>query len=147
MVAAERDDVAFLVLLAAPGIRGDELLYLQAARLAKAGGAPAFAVAANRKLQERLFAVLRSEADPDAARGELAELLAPLGEAAANAQLDMVGSAWFRFFVNHDPAPVLRAVACPVLALGGSLDLQVPPDENLGAIAAALEAGRTPTSR
>ena len=41
----------------------------------------------------------------------------------------------------YDPAPTLRKVTCPVLALNGELDLQVPSSLNLPAIKKALEAG------
>jgi fermentation-respiration switch protein FrsA (DUF1100 family) len=48
---------------------------------------------------------------------------------------------WWRFFLSHDPRQSLRQVACPVLALNGSLDTQVPSESNLAAIEAALTAG------
>ena len=38
---------------------------------------------------------------------------------------------------SHNP-PVLKQVHCPVLALNGSKDLQVPPKEDLAAIKQAL---------
>ena len=50
-------------------------------------------------------------------------------------------SNWLRWFLTHDPRETLRKVKCPVLALGGSLDLQVPPKENLPEIEKALKAG------
>ena len=40
-------------------------------------------------------------------------------------------SPWMLAFVRLDPREALRRVKCPVLALNGSLDLQVPPKENL----------------
>ena len=43
-----------------------------------------------------------------------------------------------RDLISFDPGPVLRQLSCPVLALGGSLDLQVSAKQNLPAIAAAL---------
>jgi hypothetical protein len=49
--------------------------------------------------------------------------------------------AWLRFFLTYDPAPALRKVTCPVLAMNGELDRQVDPDQNLPAIEAALKAG------
>ena len=36
-----------------------------------------------------------------------------------------------RYFVRYDPAPTLRKVRVPVLALNGTLDLQVPYAQNL----------------
>jgi pimeloyl-ACP methyl ester carboxylesterase len=41
----------------------------------------------------------------------------------------------------YDPKPTLTRVKCPVLALNGDKDLQVPPDKNLPGVAEALEAG------
>ncbi|WP_273568424.1 alpha/beta hydrolase family protein [Maribacter halichondriae] len=43
--------------------------------------------------------------------------------------------------MKHDPVPVLEKVTCPVLAINGEKDLQVPPTENLSAIKNALEKG------
>jgi len=41
----------------------------------------------------------------------------------------------------YDPAPTLRKVKCPVLALDGEKDRQVPAAQNLAAIREALESG------
>lgn len=46
--------------------------------------------------------------------------------------------ARFADAVSYDPAPVLRQVKVPVLALTGSLDLQAPASENLPIIREAL---------
>jgi uncharacterized protein len=56
----------------------------------------------------------------------------------------MVGqlvNPWMQFFINHHPATDLEKVKCPVLAIAGELDLQVPPKENLAAIENALRKG------
>jgi hypothetical protein len=45
------------------------------------------------------------------------------------------------YFLSYDPAPALRKVSCPVLALNGEKDLQVPPVENLAAIEKYLKEG------
>ncbi len=39
----------------------------------------------------------------------------------------MMLSPWLRYFLTYDPTTALREVRCPVLAINGSLDLQVPP--------------------
>ena len=51
-------------------------------------------------------------------------------------------SPWFHYFLRYDPAPNLRRITVPVLALNGSLDRQVPAGENLPAISEALKANR-----
>ena len=45
------------------------------------------------------------------------------------------------YFIKYNPTPALEKVKCPVLALNGEKDLQVPPKENLGAIKVALSKG------
>ena len=62
-------------------------------------------------------------------------------EAQVGAAVKQLTSPWFRYFLSYDPATALRKVTCPVLALNGEKDLQVPPAQNLPAIRAALEAG------
>ena len=54
-------------------------------------------------------------------------------------------SPWFRYFFQYDPAPNLRLIRVPVLAMNGSLDRQVLPAENLAAIKAALKDDRDVT--
>jgi uncharacterized protein len=132
-IAATRSkDVAFIVLMAGPGLTGEQILYLQAAAIMRAAGAGDEAIAANRALQQKLFAVLQTEKD-DAPAKEKIKAIAPGQE--------RVVTPWFRFFLTYDPAPVLNKVTCPVLAVNGEKDLQVPYRENLDAIADALRAG------
>jgi hypothetical protein len=58
------------------------------------------------------------------------------------AQARLLTTPWWRFFLTYDPRTALREVQCPVLAINGSLDVQVPPGPNLDAIRDALaEAG------
>ena len=79
---------------------------------------------------------------PDAERkaleldGESEESLKAAEDATAT-----FASPWMRFFLNHDPAPILARVKCPVLAVNGALDLQVLPDQNLPLIEKALREG------
>ena len=153
MVAADSPEVAFVVLLAGPGLPGEEILYLQSELISRAMGADDEAIQRNLRLQERLFRVVIEEEDPELRRDRLRTVLqdavaemseeevAALGgddEAWIEGQLSSVGGPWFRYFLIHDPRPVLRQVQVPVLALNGELDLQVPAAENLAAIKAAL---------
>ena len=56
-------------------------------------------------------------------------------------QVSQVTSPWMQYFIKYDPAIALEKVKCPVLALNGEKDLQVPPKENLAAIKKALTKG------
>jgi fermentation-respiration switch protein FrsA (DUF1100 family) len=49
-------------------------------------------------------------------------------------------------FLALDPAVALRKVTCPVLALNGSLDAQVTPQQNLPAIEKALAEAKVPVT-
>ena len=55
--------------------------------------------------------------------------------------LSRVETPWFKYFIKYDPRPTLEKVKCPVLAIDGSKDLQVPPKEDLAAIKEALTKG------
>jgi len=52
--------------------------------------------------------------------------------------LRMLTSPWFRFFLDYDPLPSLQNTKCPVLALYGQKDLQVPAKTNLPLLQKAL---------
>ena len=54
-------------------------------------------------------------------------------------EVQQATSPWLRYFLAYDPASTLEKVKCPVLAINGEKDLQVPPEQNLPAIAKALE--------
>ncbi len=138
MVAARNGDIAFIVMMAGAGVRGDELLVAQVAAGNEAAGM-SHAEAQKVGAQEReILAVLENEKDPTKLREKLAGLI-PTDQ--MEGQLAVLTSPWFRFFLEYDPAPVLRKVTCPVLALIGGKDTQVPPQQNLPAIRKALEEG------
>ena len=55
-------------------------------------------------------------------------------------QIKALSAPWYRYFLTYDPVPALKRVTCPVLAINGERDLQVPPRQNLPAIKKALES-------
>lgn len=152
MVAARSKDVAFIVLLAGPGLPGDSILLLQQALIAGASGVPQALIDRNGEANRRMFDVLKTARDSADAVASLNALekrmvatLPADQQAEATTQLDQAKAQlvapWMRYFIFYDPRPALRNVHVPVLALDGSLDLQVPPKADLAAIGAALEAG------
>lgn len=62
-------------------------------------------------------------------------------EAGIERTVQQISSPWFRFFLFYDPVPALTRVKCPVLALNGEKDLQVPARVNLEGIKRALAEG------
>jgi pimeloyl-ACP methyl ester carboxylesterase len=152
MVAVRSRDVAFIVLLAGPGIPGDSILLLQEQLIATAMGTPPAMVERNTEANRRLFAAIKSATDSaDAVARVMAteqKMLATLPENERATAEQQLGAArgqlltpWMRYFLSYDPRPTLRKVHVPVLALDGTLDLQVPYKQDLAAIDTALKAG------
>lgn len=145
-VAVADPGVAFIVLMAAPGLPGRQIILAQQTLLLKASGADEATLKAKRALQEEIMAVAMQEKDDSVAQKKIRALLkgaVPAGtpDSALDAQIKGVLSPWYRDFLAYDPRPVLGKVTCPVLLMAGEKDLQVPPIENLTAIRDALKAG------
>lgn len=155
MVAADSKDVAFIVLLAGPGIPGDQIMTKQNRLLGKAGGMPDQALDKSEQMNKKIYAVLKQKLDLAETKKQIKVLLeddhnnAPSDqklsdrdrEAVISRMVNSIVSPWTQFFMTYDPAKALENVKCPVLALNGEKDLQVPPKENLEAIKIALEKG------
>ncbi len=145
LVASRSDAVAFVVLIAGPGIRADSVLLLQAEAINRASGATEAQIATNRELQKLLFAAATTDATEAELDVELRRIVAPeFTGGALEGQLAFVSSPWMRWFLAYDPGPVLRQLKIPTLAVTGSHDLQVIAGPNLSAIEAALEAAGNP---
>jgi pimeloyl-ACP methyl ester carboxylesterase len=148
--------VGFIILLAGPGLPGDEIIAEQSDLILKASGVHE-AIRAKIKVNSRqLTALVKEGADlqklKDASKemdkaytkDELSELKKIGGGGdgvSGEAALARFLTPWFKFFLAFDPRPTLQKVKCPVLAVNGELDLQVPCTANLDAIAQALKAG------
>lgn len=155
LAASLSKDIAFIVLLAGTGLTGEEILYLQGELLSRAMGVSEEKIRESRIDQERIYAVLKQNMDVESMEKELRRMYEQamtklseeerkeeeVPEAGLEAQLKQVLSPWFRYFLTYDPRPALQRVKCPVLALNGEKDLQVPPKENLAEIAKALKQG------
>ena len=146
---------AFIVSIAGAGVSGDRVLADQLARIYRASGVDEATIEEIRGLQARvLTAMVADEIDRDELRdamralqeaqvamqgGELDDDMRASLEAAGIAEMS---SPWMRRFVRFDPAEAFARVEVPVLAVNGTLDLQVWHDLNLPAIERAVrEAG------
>lgn len=140
MIAARNPDVAFIVMMAGPGVPGDEILPAQVQAIDLASGKRPEDTAKDVAQERDVLKLVETEKDDAALEKALkAKLSAGTGEAMVSAQMKMITSSWFRYFISYDPGQALRQVKCPVLAMIGSLDVQVPAKQNLPAIRAALE--------
>jgi pimeloyl-ACP methyl ester carboxylesterase len=143
MVAARNPDVAFIVMMAGSGVPGDQIIVEQVRLLAKAAGASKEKAAESAAKEQEILTLIEKEKDDAVVEKTLHEKLAADGmsDAQISASIRALMSPWYRYFLSYDPALALRKDSCPVLAINGSLDLQVPPDLNLPAIKKALEEG------
>jgi len=143
IVAARNKDVTFIVLMAGSGVPGDRIIVEQVRLIAEVSGASKEKAAESAAKEQELLTLIEKEKDDAVLEKTLHEKLAANGmpDAQISASISALMSPWYRNFLSYDPATALRQVACPVLAINGSLDLQVPPALNLPAIREALEAG------
>jgi len=140
MIAARNPDVAFIVMMAGSGVPGDEILVAQVQAIAESSGKTHEEAVKTAAKQREILALVKSEKDPAVLEKELKEKLSGEGlEAQAGIEIKALTSPWFRYFMAYDPATALRKVTCPVLAINGEKDMQVPPKQNLPAIRKALE--------
>jgi pimeloyl-ACP methyl ester carboxylesterase len=156
MVVGLRDDVAFSVLMAAPGVDGVTINESQTEAMMRASGAAEEDIEFAQNLNRAIVAAAM-EAEPGAdfsadLEPVIAAAIETLPESARDEALqnirlgirnsvDRLQSPWMRFFLSYDPRPALRTMESPVLAIFGSKDLQVLPDMNMPEIERALTEG------
>ena len=146
MVAAHSNEVRWIVLLAGPGVKGEDILLEQSELISRTAGLGESQIARSLDFDRKAYALVRQEKDRVALESKLdtmvqsSDLAGSTPTPALKAQIQMMTSPWFRFFLDYDPLPALQATKCPVLALNGEKDLQVASKDNLPAIRKALES-------
>lgn len=138
LAARSGSAVDFLVLLAGPSVRGDEIIAEQVERLALANDRSPEKAAEQRAAQERILAAVTQAPDSAAAAERVRAVLKEEGVDAGEASARMLTSPWYRRFLSYNPRPALRKLGVPVLALYGTKDVQVPADQNAPAARDAL---------
>jgi len=154
---ANREQLDFVVLLAAPGIPISDLLPLQQRLILEAGNAGADSTAQSVETTRQLLRIIEDEPNDAQARRKIRALFARrIGETdgpemsaeqieqAADAAVRRTINPWFRELLTVDPLAEMRRIHGRVLALYGQLDLQVPPGSNAAPVRQAL--GHLPSS-
>lgn len=151
MVASKSKDVAFIVLLAGTGIQGDQLLLLQQQLIGKVSGMSDEELQKNKLSNSKIYDIANKSTSTEQLQTNLTNYIKqnpntekPAGmtdEEFLKLQVQQIATPWMHYFIKYNPAPTLEKVKCPVLALNGEKDLQVPPKENLTAIKEALSKG------
>lgn len=161
MVAARNKSVAFIILMAGPGIEIAELMAVQNEMVLKSAGISQQAIDAYIPLYKQLMktiivmdkkedAILTSKSIVkewfDKTDKNLVKLTTNISTEAdidkfATSMAETLSTNWWKFFAAYNPQPNLQKVKCPVLALNGSADIQVPAAVSIKGIETALKKG------
>ncbi len=148
MVASKSKDVAFIVLLAAPGIQGDQILLLQQKLMGKASGTGSKTLEKNEWINRKAYDIVIKSTNPEQLNIDLTHYIKSTlkdnpkyqnrkemsDDEFVKLEVSKITTPWMEYFIKYSPCPALEKVKCPVLALNGRKDLQVPADENINAI-------------
>ena len=149
MAAAQSSDVAFIMMMAGVGIKGYDNMVLQDYLSSKQAGASETEAEWIREWVKKFYLVPLQEKDNAIAEAKLRAMydaIRPEEKAAARwmggITLDpkYAVSPPMRMGLAFDPVPFINRIKCPVLALNGDKDVQVPATENLQGLTAAFKA-------
>ncbi|WAC12494.1 alpha/beta hydrolase family protein [Dyadobacter pollutisoli] len=152
IVAARSQDVAFVIMLAGPGIPGDSSILLQMAVLQRVRKYPEGQIQHAQAVFGGVLNIVKHSSDRTILRERLKQyinanldsLAAFTSDSASLAQarttvIKNFSSVWTQFLVKWNPAPTLEKVTCPILALIGEKDYQVPAREHFSGIRRAAQ--------
>jgi pimeloyl-ACP methyl ester carboxylesterase len=161
LVASRNKSVAFIILMAGPGIKITELMALQNEAVLKSVGVGQNEIDSYLPLYKNLMKLVTQSTDQKMAIEKSKELTSQWFKStnkdfvlattniSTEADIDkyvgaMVGqlsTKWWKYFANYDPQPTLQKVKCPVLAINGGADIQSVADQNLKGIQNSLLKG------
>ena len=141
VLASRNKNVKFIVMLAGPGLIGEKLLMKQSRLILEAEGESQDRIKSTLNLNKKIYNIVIHENDNKIAGEKIKKAYERFvnksneNKVMLNGQKDImiqqVTSSWFRTFLQFNPKKYLIETKCPVLALNGSKDIQVPAHENL----------------
>ncbi|MFQ3181682.1 MAG: pimeloyl-ACP methyl ester carboxylesterase [Polaribacter sp.] len=140
IIASENEDIDFIVLMAGSALRGDKLLLLQKYKIETQLGINRQLVENNQQIFAGAYEIILNQSiENELVSDTLSKYFTSkygqaLPEKQKTALINQLSSPWMLNFIRLDPVVYLSKVNCPVLAINGSKDIQVPPKENLTAI-------------
>ena len=146
-MVADDHDVDFIILMAAPTVPGKELLLKQTERVLQTMGLSEEEVSRRRNINKSIYEeVIKQNTDTAAIKQAFQKLVQSSDSAAVQAQMNQqikaVLSPWIKFFLSYDPAPKLKDLDIPVLALYGGKDVQVDSQQNKVLIKDMISKGK-----
>jgi hypothetical protein len=147
IVASRDPTIAFIVLWGGQGVDGRDVSVAQARAVALSSGASEEQARQVAVDQAAMLDVAMAAPDASSMRKALGDLAAkgkmPAG--AVDASVAQLSLPWMRHFLAYDPAPTLRKVNVPVLAMLGGKDLQITPAQNEEPLRQALAGNANAT--
>lgn len=156
MLASSRQDIAFIVSLAGPGVDGKTILLEQIEKIASLSGVSDTVLEDIRKVRSGVFDVMIDKESygewkeetlkfvskfyAEKEQGVYSEEDIEQGRQNIVSSLNESSYAWMRYFVMFDPSPLFKSIKCPVLALNGEKDCQVIAESNIAAIQIGLRS-------
>lgn len=143
LAASMRKGISGIVYMAAPFLRGDEVINQQIKVISSAQGIENDILDQNLKFQNRIYEVVRSGGEWDELEQDLADRLQAqinalpvaqreaLGDMSSfiqsqiNRQLAGAKTKWFKSFIEFDPAELMAQSELPMLAILAEKDAQV----------------------
>ena len=147
IVAGNSKDINFIVLLAGTGIRGDKLMLLQKEKIERQMGVPESEIQKGQEIFKGAYDLVVASSENDTNLNTKInnyfklQFEDKMSEAQISGLTAQIASPWMIYFLKFDPSTALEKVKCPVLAINGDKDLQVPADVNINAIKNALAKG------
>lgn len=144
MVAANDKNIAFIVMLAGTGIRGDKLLLLQKELIERQMLIPENEIKKGQVLMAGAYEIIiKSDKNEINLNIKLNNYFSEKigssdNDQQVNSLVNIFSNNWMQTFIKLDPAIALQKTKCSVLALNGEKDLQVPAKINIEAIKKAL---------
>ena len=145
IIASKNINVSFIVILAGSGVRGDKLMLLQKEKIERKMGVPEAAITQGQNNMKGAYDIIVKSNDNqkqlilDLENYFTSVFGAALSEGQIKGLSQQMAIPWLTDFIKFDPQTSLSKTKCPVLALNGSNDLQVPPKENLETIEIILK--------
>ncbi len=147
-MVASKYNVAFIVLIAGPSVMGIDILKEQSKLIMKADSSSDAEIDGYMKMLDMVYDAVKNNTGWDELKKKFRESMERSYKKMSKEQKKSVGdkeqyvntmtdltmseftSPWMEYFMTYDPYPALTKVTCPVLALFGGKDMQVPVKQN-----------------
>lgn len=153
-ISNRSEDVDFIILLAGTGVKGSEVvleqnrIFLEIAEFSK--NDRELYLEYLRQLFDDLFQEKRLDKNSPKLTKIMSQMTPEFKEECTHSMDQVIAEIqepWFCSALTYDPRHSLSKVNVPVLAINGSLDMQVTPEQNLYSIESLLKSGKNPPAK